>query len=608
MMLESIMENAETATGVTTPSGRLTAAALAASSVLAACGGGGGDPGSGGSTGTGTSSIPTYAGRAVNLAAAGFTATKPSTDSEAARFLLQAQFHASDADIAGVKALGYRDWLQQQYAQPFTSGWDWMQSQGFGDATNSSNFFDSEAPTDYMMWHELMGTQACVRKRIALALSEYFVVSVNGLSITWRSQVAANYWDVLCTHGLGNFRDLLEAVTLSVGMGKYLNISGSKKADGKGSLPDENYAREVMQLFTIGLEMLNDAGVPQGVDTYTADDIRNLAHVFTGYNLDQRQNHPMVVSRPGQPSRTIDSVEFTRLPMWVQWTSLHSAEAVTVFAGKPWQISIPANTAAAPALKLALDGLFNHPNLPPFFCKQMIQRLVTSNPSAAYVQRVVNVFKNNGQGVRGDLAHVFTAILMDTEARSIVGANESGKLREPMLRLVQWARTFGATSTAGTWRIGDQSDMGSALSQSPLRAPSVFNFFRPGYVPPATALTAGKVLPEFQLVNESSVASYLNTMRSVISSGLAGGDVKASYTKELTLAADAASLVNRLNLLLCANQLSAGTVTSIVNALIATGIGNPAPVTTNSTQAAKLNRIYAAVLLVMASPEYLVQK
>jgi uncharacterized protein (DUF1800 family) len=606
MMLESGMENAETATGVTTPSGRLTAAALAASSVLAACGGGGGDPGSASGTGTGTTALPTYAGRAVNLTA--FKDTKPSSDDEAARFLLQAQFHASDADIASVKALGYRDWLKQQYAMPFTSGWDWMQSQGYGDATSSKNFYDLETPTDYMMWHELMATSACVRKRIALALSEYFVVSVTGLDITWRSQVAASYWDILCTHGLGNFRDLLEAVTLSPAMGKYLNTLGNLPPNKYGRLPDENFARELMQLFTIGLEVLNEEGVGQGVDTYTADDIRNLAHVFTGYALDQRQNRPIVVTRPGQSNKTIPSVDFTRLPMWVNSVDQHSSQGVTVFAGTLNEIKIDPNTAAAPALKIALDGLFNHPNLPPFFCKQMIQRLVTSNPSPAYVQSVVKKFQNNGQGVRGDLACVFTEILMNPEARSIVAGNESGKLREPMLRLVQWARTFGATSKAGTWLIGDQSDMGHALSQSPLRSPSVFNFFRPGYVPPATSLNVNKVQPEFQLVNESSVAAYLNMMSSVISGGLAGGDVKASYTKELALAANEDSLVKRLNLLLCANQLSAGTVTEIVNALKIARAEAEALPTKPSLQAIMLNRVYAAVLLVMASPEYLIQK
>jgi hypothetical protein len=243
----------------------------------------------------------------------------------------------------------------------------------------------------------------------------------------------------------------------------------------------------------------------------------------------------------------------------------------------------------------------------------MIQRLVTSNPSPAYIQRVANVFANNGSGVRGDLAFVFSAILLDDEARAPAGltATEYGKLREPMLRFVQWARTFGATSSSGGWRISDLSDAGTELGQSPLRSPSVFNFFRPGYVPPGTSLTAGKVVPEFQIVTETSVSGYLNYMMSVIYSGIGEyvsgtkvGDVKASYTNELATAivTNATALVDRLNLLLCAGQLSSTTRSNIIAAL------NTTPVTGTSTATVKLQRVSAAVLMVMASSEYLVQK
>jgi hypothetical protein len=171
-----------------------------------------------------------------------------------------------------------------------------------------------------------------------------------------------------------------------------------------------------------------------------------------------------------------------------------------------------------------------------------------------------------------------------------------------MLRLVQWARSFGVTSTSGDWKIGDLSNAATQLGQSPLRSPSVFNFFRPGYVPPATTLSAGLVAPEFQGVSESSVGGYLNYMMTLISSGLNSGDIKAAYTAELALAIDAIALVRRLNLLLCAGQLSAANQTLIVNALNATAL------TSASTVAAQRNRVYAAVLLVMASADYLVQK
>jgi uncharacterized protein (DUF1800 family) len=242
----------------------------------------------------------------------------------------------------------------------------------------------------------------------------------------------------------------------------------------------------------------------------------------------------------------------------------------------------------------------------------MIQRLVTSNPSPAYVARVASAFNNNGAGVRGDIKAVFTAILLDEEARNPSGVTQTGfgKLREPIVRLVQWGRTFGISSARGSWKIGDQSNPANQIGQSPLRSPSVFNFFRPGYVPPSTALSASQSpAPEFQLVNESSVGGYLNAMQNIIRNGIFvnapdlpqnasnatnGFDIAAAYTAELALVLDPAALVKRLGLLLCAGQLSAATQTLIVTAL--------------STDAVKLNRVAAAVLLVMASSEYLIQK
>jgi len=234
----------------------------------------------------------------------------------------------------------------------------------------------------------------------------------------------------------------------------------------------------------------------------------------------------------------------------------------------------------------------------------MIQRLVTSNPSPAYVQRVASVFAGNGKGIRGDLAAVWLAILVDDEARSPAGLTDPsfGKLREPMLRFVQWARSFGVTSSDGKWIIDDLSDPGSKLSQSPLRSPSVFNFFRPGYVPPTSSLSTGSVAPEFQLVNEGSVGGYLNFMAVVLQKGLNLQRIKASYTDELALVTDATALVQRLNTVLCAGQLSAATQSLIVTALNAT------PVTATSTDTVKKNRVYAAVLMVLASANYLIQK
>lgn len=589
------------------------AATALASAALSACGGGGGDSSSGGSA-----SAPAIGGRVVALQSAGFASATRAvvpTAEQASRFLMQAQFAATDADIASVRANGYAAWIERQVALNYgTTGWDWLNSQGYGDVYSTNNYYNQSYPADYMAWSQLMASSDPMRKRMGLALSEFFVVSLSGLEFGWVSHAMAHYWDTLCAHAFGNFRDLLGAITLHPAMGFYLNTKGNKKENASGRQPDENFAREVMQLFSVGLYLLNadgslkldGAGKPQ--ETYTTSDVSNLARVFTGYDLDMRQNVNVTLN-----GDTIGNTAFARLPMLLT-ASNHSNLAAT-FLG----VTIPANTPAAAALNTALDTLFNHPNTAPFFCKQMIQRLVTSNPSAAYVGRVAAVFADNGQGVRGDLAYVFAAILVDPEARNASGLSdpEYGKLREPMLRLVQWVRTFGVGSASGAWKIGDLSNAGTQLGQSPLRSPSVFNFFRPGYAPPSTVappavgMSAGTVAPEFQLVTETSVGGYLNFMMVAIESGVNySSDIKATYSTEISLATSPSSgnpkaLVDRLNLLLCAGQLSSATVTTITNIVG----GMAGVVASTSTTATNLRRrVCAAVLMVMAHPEYLIQK
>ena len=582
------------------------AATLAASAALAACGGGGGD---------GTVGAPSGPGPSTG----GGTYRAATTDQEAARFLLQAQFSASTADIAALRATTYADWLDSQFNAPASlSGWDWLNQRGYADISKDTAYYDNSYPADYMVWYQLMKSPDGLRKRVALALSEICVVSTSGVDVSWRSHAMAWYWDQLVNNAFGNYRSVLQDVTLNAAMGYYLNTRGNQKENtATGRQPDENYAREVMQLMSIGLAELHPDGSPKRdsagkpIDSYTLSDVSNLARVFTGYDYDQSQNTPSAV--PGT-TRTVPSPTFARLPMALT-ASRHSTLAAT-FLGT----TVPANTAGPAALKIALDALFNHANVGPFIGKQLIQRLVTSNPSPAYVARVAAAFNNNGAGVRGDMRAVIRAILLDDEARAPAGltAPGFGKLREPMLRLVQWGRTFGLESAKGSWKIGDLSDPGSRLGQSPLRSPSVFNFFRPGYVPPSTALAAGgAVAPEFQLVNESSVGGYLNYMQGVIRNGLYvnapelpnnastsgnGYDLKASYASELALAADADALVARINLLMCAGQLSNATTQLIADALKAT------PVTAASTDSTKLDRVAAAIFLVMASAEYLVQK
>lgn len=585
------------------------AAALAAAALLAACGGGS-DGGTATTPGAGTSTPATPVGARYTTAA---------SDEDAARFLLQAQFSASDADIAAVRNKPYAAWLAEQFAAaPSTSGFEWLNQRGYGTIDSNTNFYDNSYPGDYMLWNQLMTSSDGMRKRIALALSEFFVVSLSGLDFAWRSHAIASWWDMLNAQAFGNFRNLLQDVTLHPAMGYFLNTKGNLKENTKtGRAPDENYAREVMQLFTLGIYQLNTDGTEKRdgsgnkLESYTQSDITNIARVFTGWDFDQTQN---VNTLEPVNRRNIPNTIYTRIPMRLNPSNHSTLEAKFLGA------TVAAGADGVEALRVALDTLFNHPNVGPFFGKQMIQRLVTSNPSPAYVARVAGAFNNNGAGVRGDLQAVFSAILLDDEARGPAGLVNAGygKLREPMVRMVQWGRTFGIRSARGSWKIGDLSNPASQLGQSPQRAPSVFNFFRPGYVPPSTALSASVTpAPEFQLVNESSVGGYLNYMQGVIRNGIFvnapdvpqstsnttnGYDITAAYTAELALVLDAAALVKRLGLLLCAGQLSGATQGLIVAALNAT------PVTATSTDAVKLNRVAAAVLLVMASSEYLIQK
>jgi uncharacterized protein (DUF1800 family) len=582
------------------------ALSLLAAAVLAACGGGGGS-------------------NSAGSAAAGFNNyPKAQTDEEAARFILQSQLAATDAEISAVRSTTFAEYLQQQYAKPIgEKGWDWLEARGYG-VSDKYRYFFSNYPADFMIWKQIFTSQDSMRKRAALALSEFFVVSLALAEFTWRSHAFASWWDMLVKNAFGNFRQLLEDVTLHPAMGEFLNTRGNQKENANGRVPDENYAREVMQLFTIGLFQLNPDGTEKTgangkkLESYTQDDVTNLARVFTGYDFDVRPSEEGVISvindNGGVEDYKLDTRDFAARPMSFD-AKKHSTLAAT-FLGT----TVAAGAAGPAALTTALDTLFNHPNVGAFFGKQMIQRLVTSNPSPAYVARVAATFNNNGAGVRGDLKAVWTAILLDDEARSPATLTDAsfGKLREPMLRFIQWGRSFGLNSKENSWKMFETSDAAEQLGQSPLRAPSVFNFFRPGFVPPNTALAAKQSpAPEFQLVNESTVGGYLNYMQEKIRYGIYTGDPKvpfiagnqtyvpdvtASYTKELGLVTDATALVRRLNLILCAGQLSADTQATMVAALNATTLA------ADANQDQKLNRVGAAVLMVMASPEYLVQK
>jgi uncharacterized protein (DUF1800 family) len=449
-----------------------------------------------------------------------------------------------------------------------------------------------------MVWNQLIASPDQFRMRLALSLSEFMVVSANPLDEFWPFYYMAAYWDVLADNVFGTYRDLLERVTLNPAMGRYLNMAGSLLEDpATGREPDENYAREVMQLFSIGLWQLNTDGSYKldangnKIPTYRQTDVSQLARVFTGWDLDESNLTYTSVAGYNEP---VPSNSPAQRPMAFVPQN-HSSQSAT-FLGA----TVAAGADGIAALKIALDTLANHPNVAPFFSKQMIQRLVTSNPSRDYVLRVASKFNDNGAGVRGDLKAVWRAILTDPEARATPAPPTFGKIREPIVRAVQWARTFKASSVSGQWTVPDQSDIGYGLGQSPLRSPSVFNFFRPGYVPPHTQIAAQNlVAPEFQIHNESSIVGYVNYLSDWIVSNFGGGDIKPDYSELLPLASDSQALIDWLNLRLCANQLGADTV-----ALIKASI-DKVPVTNSSADGDKLNRIYGAIFMTMISSEYL---
>lgn len=536
---------------------------------------------------------------------AGFGFAQAGSDAEAARFLQQAQFSSTREEIGALRGGNYAMWLARQYQSSVgPTGWDWLESQGYGEVDDDEYYF-STRPADHMLWSQLLSGRDAMRRRMALALSEFFVSSLTSAEFTWRSHAYASWWDMLVRNAFGNFRDLLEDVTLHPAMGYFLNTKGNRKEDARtGRVPDENYSREVMQLFTIGLVNLRLDGTSLGTESYTQEDVTNLARVFTGYDFDRSDG--VRYARPNSTS-TIESKDFARKPMLLNPSNHSTLESRFLGA------TVPANATGAEALRIAMDALFNHPNVGPFFARQMIQRLVTSQPSPAYVARVATRFNNNGEGVRGDMKAVWTAILLDDEARGPGGLGNPtfGKLREPMLRFIQWGRSFGLASASGTWKIGDLSNPSNQLGQSPLRSPSVFNFFRPGYVPPRTRIAqAGATAPEFQIVNETSVGGYLNFMQGVIERGLliTNGvpDIAATYSRELAQVNDAVALVDHVCLVLAAGQVSPASRAIMVTALNATPI--PTTGTAANIELARKRRVFAAIFMVMGCPEYLVQK
>ena len=520
---------------------------------------------------------------------------------EAARFLGRATFGPDMAAIDALAATTPEAWLQAQFAKPQLSHRGYVQqllvTQAAGGAkVGYTAFYET-------FWRLAVRGEDQLRQRVAFALSQIFVISMQNEAVRPMVRGTASYYDTLALHAFGNFRDLLEGVTMHPMMGLYLSHLRNQKESGERT-PDENYAREVMQLFTIGLYQLNADGSiklsgGKPIDTYTRDDVAGLAKVFTGLSwAGPDQSDTRFYGGVTDANRDWRPMQF--------YPAFHST-AEKRFLGQ----TISGTSSGQADVKLALDTLFNHPNTGPFFSRQLIQRLVTSNPSPAYVGRVAAAFANNGKGVRGDMRAVVRAVLLDPDALAPAGsALRTGKLREPVLRLANWMRAFDARAPCNNYRIYYLDDPLSGLGQSPLNAPSVFNFYRPSYVPPNSAIaSAGLVAPEMQITSEPSVTGYLNFMQDVINVGAGEArEIKPDYAKEISLSTDPNALVDRIDLLLLNGAMSSRLRGQIVNAV--NGVALPAATKTNTTQvaSAKANRVKLAIFLAMASSEYLVQK
>jgi uncharacterized protein (DUF1800 family) len=554
-----------------------------------------------------------------NLTLSNASATKPCAKA-AARFLIQASFgpdsdSSTDADIIpqnvqSVMSLGFENWIKDQLRRPLglhQPYLDWMKSK------KQNVNWDAKAVT---WWNRAMGVPALypggraqasdpLRQRMAFALSEIFVISDHMDVLGNQAIGMENYYDMLVRHSFGNFRNLLFDVATHPCMGTYLSHLKNRKADPvAGTFPDQNFAREIMQLFTIGLWQLNPNGtrtldgMGQPIPTYDNDDIAEFARVFTG------------LSFGGKVRDEFEWPDESYVTPMFMWDEYHDVDAKTLLNGTilPPRTASTApdrGTAGMDDLNAAIDCLFNHPNTGPFICRQLIQRFVTSNPSPAYVGRVAAIFANNGKSVRGDLAAVIKAILLDSEARDpamLANAN-FGKIREPYLRTVNLARALNAAAKANTYRL---SYLDQVLAQQPLSAPSVFNFFKPGYAPPGPVNDAGLVAPEFQILNAITSLSTSNYYYNVIRNDFGrwgesdkNYKVTANITAEKALYRDVPALMRRLDLV-----LTAGTLPPEQHQIIREAVEDFSAV--NGQWQWFDERIYSAIYLISTSPEFAV--
>lgn len=498
----------------------------------------------------------------------------------ASRFLDQAAFGPDAPTVAHVQTVGLEGYLNEQFAAPISPYPD-PATTGFGINQVQARFFSNA-----------VHGQDQLRQRVAFALGQIFVVS----AIVERTPTQlVPYLQILQNDAFGNFRTLMNDVTLSPTMGEYLNMANNDKADiTRGTSANENYARELMQLFTIGLVQLNPDGTPKldssghTIPTYDQTTIQNFAKVYTGWT------YP---TRPGAALRKHNPPYYTG-PM-APFEANHDTTSKTLLNG----LVLPAGQNAEQDLQAALDNIFNHPNVGPFISKNLIQHLVTSNPSPAYVGRVAAVFKDNGSGVRGDLKAVVAAILLDSEARQDdngpwtflwLAQNTDGHLREPVFVIPSILRGLGASVNDTNNLTGLASNLGQIL----FTPPSVFNYYSPNYHIPSQ-FTPGLSLrgPEFQLQSPSAAVARFNLVNTMIYTNLGAGAV-IDLTPFSNLGSNSQSLVDAVSQAFLYGQMPGAMRFELLHALNAV---------TGTTAADNLARAQAALYLATSSSYYNVE-
>lgn len=522
------------------------------------------------------------------------------TDQDAVRFSQQAMFGASMNDLERLKSQGTDAWITEQVTLPIFPYTDRVREEAEERWTNDNT-------VQALFWERAIHGEDQLRQRMAYALSQIVVASMQNPQLDGRARTFSVYLDLLQEHALGNYCDLIRDVSFNPAMGIFLTHLGNPKADPvTGFVPDENYAREVMQLFTIGIEQLDSDGRPLGEETYTAEDVQGLAAVFTGLSwADTDFFYPRVT-------------DFNRyLPMESFLAQHEDAEKTFL------DTSVNVGNDAVASVEIALDHLLGHPNVAPFISKQLIQKLVTSNPSPAYVGRVAEAFETGqfrlsngsviGEGRRCDLAATAAAILSDREARTPPTDLNAGKIRNPVLRVANLIRAFRVeqeVTTSGrvpSARLIDSLESSELLGINAFVSPSVFNFFRPGYVGPGTeSAAAGLVTPEYQIATTPAMVGYINVMEDIIDGPPLSDDndnVAVMNTSPLLVISDDASrLVAEVDRLLTGNMLSEQ------NRQYIEGTVEMIELRGGDIDRDRRRRVELALLMVTTSPEFMVQR